>query len=342
MVEVMSDCNELTVVCVGANLESLVALEYLCENGAVVSAVVISPAREEVRGSDYRDLSTFCSDRDIECITTLDINSSETVSKIKDISPDLIFILGWSQLFCSEIINTPTIGVVGSHPSRLPYGAGRAPVPWTVLEGLTDSAVTLFEVTEEVDAGPIYLQEDFSIPEGCSASDVYRTVSNTLGRSFLKIYKDACKGELVGKKQCTDGRTVRAKRTQLDGFIDFNKSANEVMRLVRAVSEPFPGAFSYYDNEKVTFWRCLEEKSPYHKGAPGQILKKMDGKLLVQCADKPVWLYDLSNENASVLEAGHFKLGERFGYVSAVELYELKKQMLEVKRLLREYGISDR
>ena len=82
------------------------------------------------------------------------MNAVETIKAIEALRPDYIYTLGWSQLFREAFIKTPSRYVVGSHPSELPAGRGRAPVPWTILQGHRQSAVTLFRIDVGVDSGP--------------------------------------------------------------------------------------------------------------------------------------------------------------------------------------------
>ncbi|GIT30626.1 MAG: hypothetical protein Ct9H300mP1_26720 [Planctomycetaceae bacterium] len=97
--------------------------------------------------------------------------------------------------------------------------------------------------------------------------------------------------------QPSEGSSYRARRTPADGHIDFRPSAETIERLVRAVSHPYPGAYSYYGGTKVVFWRASLQGIPNHVGTPGQILLSKDGRLLVQAGDRPLWLFDAMVES---------------------------------------------
>ena len=84
---------------------------------------------------------------------------------LKKSKPDLILVMGWSQLLKDELIDIPKIGIIGSHPTELPKYRGRAPIPWTILKGLTKSALTFFWIDKGVDDGDILDQEFFSISD---------------------------------------------------------------------------------------------------------------------------------------------------------------------------------
>ena len=121
-------------------MESDVALRGLIKNKVNVVSLVTLPSKESIGVSDYIDLHPLCESNDIKTIDTKDINSVETCTQIKNEEPDYIFVLGWSQIFKEELLNIPNEFVVGSHPSPLPDGRGRAPVPWTIIQEKKKSA----------------------------------------------------------------------------------------------------------------------------------------------------------------------------------------------------------
>lgn len=322
------------IICVGANLESEVVLHHFINNNIPVVGLVTSPGRKESKGSDYRNLIPFAHANDLSVIITEDINSDSTKGAIRKLKPDYIFILGWSQLFDKELINIPNHCIVGSHPSDLPYGAGRAPVPWTILEGLRESAVTFFEVTEGVDEGQMFLKKPLKIDELETANTLYKKVSENLAEGFDLVYRKIVENNLVGIPQSQEQsrKTIRAKRVFEDGFIDFNKTAKEVDCLIRAVTSPFPGAFTFYKGNIVKVWESSIPTTYIHKGVPGQILKKTKNELLVQCIDKPIILKSFSNEFDDELNVSEFSLGDKLGINLIFEYLNLKNEVKSLNR----------
>lgn len=336
----MTDSNRPGVLCIGSNIESEMALSSLVDAGVNVVGLVSGLMQAERRGSDYRDLEYLASNHGFAFHRTDNANSAETKAFVKSLNPDFVFILGWSQILDSEFIALAGRNIFGSHPSVLPYGAGRAPVPWTVLEGLARSAVTIFEVVAEVDAGRILHQEYFDIPAKANSREVYALVAQSLGKAFVAVYRAACEDRLEFKKQDMSLRTVRARRTPVDGYVDFHCDAEAVACLVRAATDPFPGAFSYYNDNKLIIWECVEVVNTSHKGVVGQILQKRQDGILVQCKDVPLLLTDITDEYGRTVSPAYFQLGERFGYVSGYEINKLKSEIAEIRRLLEKYEIS--
>lgn len=322
--------SELRVVCVGANLESEIALQALLDADVSVVGLVTLPARSVSGVSDYRDLHSLCEGAGVSVVDTADINSPEACEAIAALEPDYIFVLGWSQIFRKALLQIPTHGVIGSHPTPLPERRGRAPIPWTILEGHRQSAVTLFRMSPGVDDGPIVYQEGFVLPERPYAMEAYRIVANTLASGFVSLYRRLSRNAVSERAQEGFG-SYRARRSPADGHIDFSRKAEHVDRLVRAVSEPFPGAYTYFEDQRVSVWRADPYRGVERRGVPGQVLAREGDWLVVQAGDHPVCLAEFQTEGVPV-PAGYFPLGSTFGYRVEDSLADLRRRVASLEQ----------
>lgn len=323
------------VVCVGANLESEVALNRLFSIKANVVGLVTRPAEMPGNISDYVDLHDLCHQYRIATIDTVDINSDKTIAAIADLAPDYIFTLGWSQLFKSSLLQLPKQYVVGSHPSPLPRGRGRAPIPWTILQGEKKSAVSLFRMDSGVDSGPILCQRWFDVPPSVYAVDLYRLVADNLGEAFCQLYQSICDSQISETPQDISQATFRSKRTPADGHVDFTRTSVSIDRLVRAVCEPYPGAYTYYRGTIVRIWRTSLEDVPAYYGQQGQILARSDDRLLVQTGDHPLWLWQFTDEERQPVSVRDFRIGSKMGFSLEDEVYALRKEVAALQRQLQ-------
>lgn len=321
------------VACVGSNRESQVALEGLLAHGARVVAVVTRPPQRPGKICDYVDLHELCRTAGIPTIDTVNINSAETLAALGEVAPDYIYTLGWSQLFRDDLLAIPSDYVVGSHPTALPFGRGRAPVPWTILQDVRRSAVTLFRMERSVDAGRILMQEWFDVPAGSYASEVYSRVSEALSRAYCRLYELHRTGQPLPEVAQADDATFRAKRTPADGYIDFHRPAAEIERLVRAASQPYPGAYTYFGNDRVVIWQASADAPREYLGTPGQVLLHRGEQLLVQAGDRPLWLGEFSIDGQTV-DASRFAVGAKFGVAVADELVSLRREVAELRQAL--------
>ena len=322
------------VVCVGANLESEVALRGLLAVGANIAGLVTAPPQAVGGISDYADLHPLCAAHGVATVDTEDINAPETLAEIAAWRPDYIFTLGWSQLFLADLLKIPTRFVLGSHPSPLPEGRGRAPVPWTILQGHTRSAVTIFRMDAGVDAGAILCQRWFDVPPRAYARDVYNLVTENLRDGYVELYQAFAAGHAITETaQDTARATHRAKRTAAEGWLDFTQTAAQIDALVRAVSQPYPGAYTYFQGRKIEIWRADLADVPPYVGASGQILAKRQGRVLVQAGDAPLWLSEFTSAGQTV-SLKELPLGARFGFRVEDELFRLRKEIEWLKQAI--------
>lgn len=305
-------------------------MEYLIDNNCHIDTLITLPSNEGKNVSDYYDLHDFCSKNGINVIDTTNVNNPKTIAEIRKGDPDYLFTLGWSQIFKEDLIDSFSKFIVGTHPSKLPYGRGRAPLPWTVFEGLDESAVSFFKIDTGVDTGKLIFQRGFTIPKRAYVSDVYELVANELAQGFFEIYNLISQEKSINLvEQDNSKASVRGKRTPFDGLIEFDKTVDYVDRLVRAVSQPYPGAYCYYKDQKVVFWGVEFDENETYSGTLGQILKKNDKGLLVQFVDGNLWLNDPTDDNAEAIDLKFFRLGDKLGYNVQDQIFYLRKRISE-------------
>ena len=325
----MSTNSSPKIFCIGSNLESFHCLEFLVQHKCRIDTLITLPSGHNKNVSDYYDLHDFCNHHEINIIDTINVNSAETITEIKRQEPDYLFTLGWSQIFKEDFINCFSKFIIGTHPSKLPHGRGRAPLPWTIIEGLGESAVSFFKIDNGVDTGQLIFQRKFTIPGEVYVKEVYDLVSQELAEGFYALYQQiANKKAIKFEDQDNSNVTVRGKRVPSDGLIEFDKGIHDMEKLIRAVSAPYPGAYCYYKDQKIIFWTVAFDAEKSHFGTLGQILKKSTTGILVQFQDGNLWLNQPTYDNGDPIELKFFRLGDKLGYNVQDQLYYLRKQLL--------------
>jgi methionyl-tRNA formyltransferase len=141
-------------VLIGAVESTDVALTSLAALGAAPRVVVTLPPDLAARHSDYVDVSRRAADAGATVHYAKDINDPDVVREIRRAEPDLVWIIGWSQIARAPLLDVPSLGIVGYHPSFLPRLRGRAVIPWTILLGVPSTGGTLFWIDDEQRGGP--------------------------------------------------------------------------------------------------------------------------------------------------------------------------------------------
>ncbi len=178
----------------------------------------------------------------IRFIEIRSVDESDFSEIIKSTDPDLL-IVNWPRIINKSILSLFRLGAIGSHPSQLPLGKGRHPLHWQIAMGIQKSCLSFFQLTPEVDEGPLLLQ----VPIEISDEDTILTLLSKIDAATFAGAREL--GLKIVKKQLeplpiSDGRTssVWRRRYPADVEIDCRMSTSAIIRLVNSFIAPFPGA----------------------------------------------------------------------------------------------------
>jgi methionyl-tRNA formyltransferase len=300
----------MNVALMGSVSSSWHALDALIRGGVEVTGVLGVDESQAERISDYRSLRALASRGGIPFHSFVKVSEPGVESFLKAHAPDLLWVIGLSQLVPQRLIKIARAGGVGFHPTMLPEGRGRAPVAWTILLGAR-AAANLFFLTDEPDAGDIIVQREVPVlPDDYSEDLIHRT-NLALAEAILELAPRLRSGDIPRTPQDHSKATYYAKRTPADGRIDWSATTDQVYRLIRAAGRPYPGAFTHYQQRKLTIWRAQPAQLPHETGAskPGCALALTDaGHVLVAAGDGALRLTEVEIEGggrvADILEPG--------------------------------------
>ena len=227
-------------------------LQQIIKHNFNVSIVFSYDDSKKKNYSDYASFDGICKEYDIRNVKVDNINDPENIEIMKSLNPDLILVMGWSQLLKSQIINIPNLGVIGSHPTELPKFRGRAPIPWTIIKNLQESALTFFYIEEGIDDGDVLDQQKFKISETDDATSLYQTIiqigKNMIIKNLTLIQEGKSKRITQDPSKFIENWT---KRTPDDGKINWKDSTKKIHTLIRATTHPYPGAFTLFNGKKL-------------------------------------------------------------------------------------------
>ena len=273
-----------------------------------VPLVVTLPRELYARHSDIVDLSPHCERAGARLYCTGKTNDSETLAAIDGAQPDYIFVVGWSQLCSPEFLALRKDKVIGYHPAALPRLRGRAALPWTILLDERITAGSLFWMNKGTDDGDLLAQRFFHLAGDEKVGELYERHMQCLGNMLDDVLPRLAKGREDRMPQNDRYATWAAKRTPADGLIDWTQGARNIDRLIRAVGEPYPGAFCFSGSRKLSVWESNLDcgTSRYH-AMPGQIVSRQDGTLVVQTGEGLIALtkWEIEGDKAPLL---HVKL----------------------------------
>lgn len=259
------------------------ALKKLIELDANI--VGVCTKKKSNFNSDFVDLKPLCKKNNIPVNLVKDINSKENYNWIKSLNPDIIFCFGWSSLIKKKILNLPSMGVLGFHPTKLPQNRGRHPIIWSLALGLKKSASTFFFMDEGADSGKILSQKNFEILDSDDAQSLYDKFVNIALLQIENFLPHLKKKTYQTIKQNHKISNSWRKRVKIDGKIDFRMTSQAIYNLVRALSKPYVGAHINYKDREIIVWKVKIVKNNQGNIECGKILNINRGKILVKTYD---------------------------------------------------------
>ena len=217
------------------------------------------------------------------------LKDEKTMRFMQENTFDIGISMGWQRLVPVEVLDRFKFGVYGFHGNAgyLPFGRGRSPLNWSIILGDTRFNLNLFRYDEKADSPNIFATESFQI----NPCDDIRTaqyknmiVSKRLIRRLLAAY---AKGQIDIRTESKDYDSWYQKRTAADGLVDFKARTRDIYNLIRGVAAPFPGAYAYIGDKKITIWSAqpFDEMIDLSDYAPGEIADIFDDRLVVRTVD---------------------------------------------------------
>jgi methionyl-tRNA formyltransferase len=278
-------------------------IEELLRQGAEIALVFThedSPT-EEIWFDSVRAL---CDREKIPFVTT-DINEPENVERVRAIAPDFILSFYYRNMIKPVVLAIPRRGALNLHGSFLPRYRGRVPVNWAVINGETETGATLHYMVEKPDAGDIVDQEKVEILFTDTAHDVFGKVTQAAATVIARAWPQLVAGTAARIPMDLTAGNYCGGRKPVDGLIDWTKSAKAIYNLVRGVTHPYPGAFTYLGARKVVIWSAWPVEGA---GEPGRIVSPQP--LLVGTGEGLLEIRSLQAEGEEEISGDNFAAAE--------------------------------
>ena len=277
-------------------------LEAAAEVGAEIVGVVTLPGPIDPNRSGQCAFDDVAARFDAALIETRDVNALETLNEIRKVEPELIFVVGWSQLVHEPFLALASEGVFGMHPTLLPRHRGRAPIPWAILSGLARTGVTLFEIVDPTaDSGAIVGQVEVPVSTEETATSLFASLAAAHVAVIRELLPQLLERSAPRVPQDAKRASSWPKRSPADGIIDWETRAPYLYDWVRAQTRPYPGAFTFLGDEKVIVWGARPVEL-VGAAAAGTIVGLEGERLVVACGEGGLLLEEV--ETSAKLAVG--------------------------------------
>jgi methionyl-tRNA formyltransferase len=266
-------------------------LEAAAGVGAEIVGVVTLPGPIDPNRSGQCAFDDVAARHDAALIETRDVNALETLNALRKLEPELVFVVGWSQLVHDSFIAIAREGVFGMHPTLLPRHRGRAPIPWAILTGLARTGVTLFEIVDSTaDSGAIVGQVTLDITPDETATTLFARLAEAHVELTRELVPQLIARGAPRIPQDPSRASSWPRRSPADGIIDWETRAPYLYDWVRAQTRPYPGAFTFLGEEKVIVWGArpveLDASAPagtiVEIGSAGPVVACGEGGLVLE------------------------------------------------------------
>jgi len=229
--------------------------------------------------TDFKHFSNY---NDIVCNVAKDREEAEKI--ILYLKPDFCLVVGWYWLISSKVLGYVSSGFVGIHNSLLPKYRGGSPLIWPIINNENEVGFSFFSFTQGMDEGGILAQGRVCVHDNDYISDVLSNLEDEIIKVLKEKYIPILDGEVTPTGQDHGLATYCSQRFPHDGNIDWKKTAQDVYNFIRAQSDPYPGAFTYFNCQQIKIWRGRVFESPYY-GTPGQVSRISSDGVYVICGD---------------------------------------------------------
>ncbi len=308
------DWRSLRILMIAARLVGYRCLEALLNQGAGIAALLTLDESKSGITTAYTSFEGLISQYALNAKRFVSLSDPPLVDWILSQEIDLGIVVGVSQLVPNQMLAIPRLGFVGHHPTLLPEGRGRAPIPWAILRGLSKTGVSLFWCDAQADTGDILAQKAVPI--------YYEDTSATLGERtdqvttslLLEYLPKIAQGTAPRIPQNDSQASVWPRRRPDDGIIDWGKSKRELYNFIRGLSHPYPGAFTELRANRLYIWLARESEDQ-RGGQAGEVLAVLPQGVLVATGQGNVLLTQTQWHGQPMVERDPFKFGLQPGEV---------------------------
>ncbi|MBI3463401.1 MAG: methionyl-tRNA formyltransferase [Planctomycetes bacterium] len=306
--------SRLRTVYIGARVVGYRCLRALLQAGANIVRLLSLDDQMAEATTAFRSFDDLIAEYKLSSRKFRRLNTPDLIPWVCEAEADLGIVIGVSQLVPLKLLQQPRLGFIGMHPTLLPQGRGRAPIPWALIKGLTKTGVSLFYCDAGADTGDLVAQAEVPI--------YYHDTSATLGARtddfaielLLESLTKLGAGTAARISQDEGRATVWPRRRPEDGVIDWARSQRELYDWVRALTHPYPGAFTYCRDRRLWIWAASESYDG-RSGEPGEVLENRPQGVLVATGNGNllVTLAQLEHLDESPATRVGLRCGERLG-----------------------------
>ena len=285
---------------------SIPTLKSLTQSNHKISAVYSQPARKSNRGmkTNPSSVEIFAKKNSLNFRSPENLENSEEYNFFQELKPDIVIVVAYGKIIPKNFLTLSKHGFINLHASLLPKWRGAAPIQRSIMNQDNQTGISVMKIIEELDAGPIMLQEKININENEDAQTLSKKLSDIGANLILSSISKIAKGEAMFVEQNHKEATYAKKILKTEGQIRWEDNAKEILAKINGLN-PNPGAWFKYKNERYKVWKA---KIVENKNAIGVVL---DDSLTIGCKDQSIRILEIQKEGKSRQTVEKFLLGNK-------------------------------
>ena len=218
------------------------------------------------------------------------VNDSPVLENLRQLQPELTVLAGYGPIVKTEFLALAPKGCLNLHGGKLPRYRGSSPMNWALIKGEKEFTLSIIQVDHGVDTGDVLLEKSFPIRPEDTIAELDRKANETFPQLLVEAVTQVERGGLRPRKQDSDQAGDFPLRFPDDGFIVWDLyTAEQIHNRIRALSDPYPGAYTFHKHRKVKLSASRLTEQPVHSEA-GRIYRISDSSLLVGASDRCLWI----------------------------------------------------
>ena len=284
------------------------ALGALIQSEHQVALVLTRPDAAAGRGlkTAPSEVKRLAVEHGIPVFQPATLRDPAAVERIRGFGADAMVVAAYGLILPLNVIEAFPNGCINIHASLLPRWRGAAPIQHALLAGDGETGISIMRMDEGLDTGPVYLARAIRIAANETAASLHDKLSELGASCIVEALAGIASGALQPLPQSADGATYASKITKAQARIQWTQPAAEIERAIRAF-DPFPGAFSYLDQQLVKVWAAQVVADA--SGQPGGISAATEAGIVVACGSDSLCLTELQRQGGKRLAASEFLRG---------------------------------
>lgn len=315
----------MNIIFFGSSDFAVPSLKKLLNTKHKISCVVTQPDKGKGRGlqKSYTAVKNVADDYRLKAYQPDKINNQESIRYLKDLSPDLFVVIAYGQILSSMILSIPNIFAVNLHASLLPQYRGAAPINWAIINGDTQTGLTIIKMNEMMDRGEIILRKAVDIDKTDTTVTLEKKLATEGADLLLECLKKIEDKSFELSLQDEKHVSFAPKLKKEDGLINWQSQAAQIINLIRGTAN-WPGAFTYYKGKLLKIYRAKISSSSSQSTIfkPGEIAEITKEGISVATKKDNLIIEELQLEGRKKMKAEEFIIGHK---MKAGEKLETKR-----------------